>query len=229
MTREGFQAFALLIVLLGTGVTAWWLSLRTSIAPDVEGLGELPRQLNGWSAVDIEVDQGVADMLRADAHVQRIYRHPHGYMIYVYIGYYGTERGGTPEHTPEICYPAQGWTIVQDERIPISETEGLWAREFLVEKEGENRLVHFWYRTPTATGITSTMSLRLHHFWRRITSNRGDGALVRLSTRIVDDQRAAARGKLLMMGSAVDQALAGVWPRESLAAREAVGHPEPGI
>jgi EpsI family protein len=220
MIRERLQAAILLVVLLLTGSAAWWLSVRPVALPDVDGLSALPLSLNGWSAVDIEVDQDVADMLRADANVQRAYRHPHGYLIYVYIGYYGTQRGGTPEHTPEICYPAQGWRIVQEGRIPINQTLGLWAREFLVEKEDESRLVHFWYRTRETTGITSTMRLRLRHFWKRITSNRGDGALVRLSARVDDGDLRSARGKLLTLATAVDQALTGVWPEESLQSEE---------
>jgi len=214
MNREGFQTLALLVVLLATGVMAWWLSLRPDNDLDVSALGGLPTTLNGWSAVDVEIDQDVADMLRADANVQRVYRHPQGYWIYVYIGYYGTERGGTPEHTPDVCYPAQGWRIVGEDRIQVGSGDGFGVQEYVVERDGETRLVHFWYRTRSATGITSTTALQLRNFWGRLVSNRGDGALVRLSTPVEDGDLQTARAKLLLMDTAVDDGLGDFWPVE---------------
>ncbi len=214
MNRDGLPLLALLGVLLLSGATAWWLSLRPENRLDASVVAELPTSLNGWTAIDVEIDQDVADMLQADANLQRVYQHPHGDWVYVYIGYYGTERGGAPEHTPEVCYPAQGWTVVRQERIRLGGPRGLFAQEFVVEKGGERRLVHFWYRTRSATGITSTAALQLRNFWGRLTSNRGDGALVRLSTPIQQGDLEAARRMLSTMDTAVDTALDDVWPEE---------------
>ena len=215
MTREHQRAALFILVLLLTGVLAWWLSLRSEHELDIRGLRELPATLNGWTAIDIEMDQDVARMLRADANVQRAYVHPLGYRIFVYIGYYGTERGGTPEHTPEICYPAQGWRIAEARRVGVGgEEDGFDVEEFIVEHAGETRLVHFWYRTPRATGITSIWKLRLHHFWGRLLTNRADGALVRLSTPFETGDLESARGKLRAMDLAVERALEKAWPQE---------------
>lgn len=215
MNQEQRQMLLLLPVLLASGALAWWLSLRPAQAPDVRGLAQLPSTLNDWTAMDLEIDQSVSDMLRADANVQRAYLHPQGYAVYVYVGYYGTERGGVPEHTPDICYPAQGWQILSGRNIRIGGREGLSAREFVVEKGGERRLVHFWYRTRTASGITSTFGLQLRQFWGRVTSNRGDGALVRLSTPVYDGDLTSARAKLMPLGRAVDHAISSAWPTEA--------------
>jgi EpsI family protein len=183
----------------------------------VETLRQLPAELAGWQAVDIPMDQDVADMLRADANVQRAYVHSLGYVIFVYVGYYGTARGGTPEHTPEMCYPAQGWKVVQSVSVDLGGEGGLAAREFVVEKNGERRLVHFWYRTEDKTGIQSTASLRWSHFWSRLAAGRGDGALVRLDTPIEYGDVDGARQKLVAMDRALESALAEVWPTESVA------------
>lgn len=215
MNREGPPLFGLLGVLLLTGAMAWWLSLRPDLALDVSVLAGLPTTLNGWSAIDLEIDQDIADMLRADANVQRVYEHPLGYWVYVYVGYYGTARGGAPEHTPDICYPAQGWKIVGRSEIEVGGRSGLGAQEFVVEKEGETRLVHFWYRNRTSTGMTSTAALQLRNFWGRLASNRGDGALVRLSTPVLHGELGTAREKLSVLDTAVDAALTGVWPEET--------------
>ena len=211
---QRIEAGVLLIVLLLTGVAAWWLTQRPGPASDVASLRELPPQVADWRAIDIPIEQDVADMLRADLNVQRAYVHPQGYVVYVYVGYYGTTRGGTPEHTPELCYPAQGWAILERDSIEIAGADGFAAREFVVEKEGDRRLVHFWYRTADATGIRSTAALRWKHFWARLAAGRGDGALVRLDTPIEGDDVAGARLKLLPMDRAIESAVSEVWPTE---------------
>ena len=210
------EAIGLLALLLLTGITAWWLSLRPGFASDVATLHQLPSELAGWKAVDIPMEQDVADMLRADANVQRAYIHPQGYVAFVYVGYYGTTRGGTPEHTPEMCYPAQGWRILESDSVVLGGEGGFAAREFVVEQERERRLVHFWYRTAGKTGIQSTAALRWNHFWARLSAGRGDGALVRLDAPIHDGDVDAARQKLMALDRALESALSAVWPTESV-------------
>jgi EpsI family protein len=212
-SHESREPALLLLTLVLTGCVAWWLSFRTPVEFDANVFDSLPRELNGWSSVDVEIDEGVAALLRADHHVQRAYTHRLGYLVYVYVGYYGTERGGSPEHTPDVCYPSQGWALERDETVRIGgRTDGLAMREFQVEKGGETRLVHFWYRTQHSSGFTSTLSLRLRQFWGRLTTNRGDGALVRLSTPVLDDDLMAARLRLFGLDAAVEEALDRVWP-----------------
>lgn len=215
------QAVGVLVLLLLTGLAAWWLDQRPGLAGDAATLRQLPPELAGWQAVDVPMEQEVADMLRADENVQRAYIHPQGYVVFVYVGYYGTQRGGTPEHTPEMCYPAQGWNIVERDAYrvggAIGGEDGFTAREFVVEKDRERHLVHFWYRTAAKTGIQSTAALRWNHFWARLSAGRGDGALVRLDTRIEDGDVDAARRKLVPMDRALESALATVWPSERVA------------
>ncbi len=60
---------------------------------------------------EIPLAENVESMLRADFNVQRAFLHPLGDVVWLYIGYYGTDRGGTPEHTPPQCYRAHGWSL----------------------------------------------------------------------------------------------------------------------
>lgn len=217
MNSKG-EVFALIALLLVAGGLAWWLSLKEAHSTVASSLDDVPRALNGWESRDIDVDPEVSDLLRADFNVQRIYVHAQGYAVFVYIGYYGTERGGAPEHTPDVCYPSQGWEIEENETIYVGDEEsGFRVREFIVERDDARRLVHFWYRTETATGITSTLPLRLRHFWSRLTENRGDGALVRVSTVIASDDQdgSEARGRLLGFDHSIEQALDEVWPQSA--------------
>ena len=211
MLSRGLETGLLIAVLLVVGGLSWWLTLRPVVESDPERFESLPISLNGWRAIDLEMDESVSEMLAADHNVQRAYLHPQRYVVFVYVGYYGTKRGGTPEHTPDICYPAQGWSIVEARDRSVGGTSGFDVREFIVEKEGERRLVHYWYRTSHTTGITSVLRLRLEHFWGRLARNRGDGALVRLSTRIDEEDVEGARSRLYGLDVALEEAIEGVW------------------
>ncbi len=217
MLSRNLEASLLLTVLLLTGAASWWLMLRPTTTHDPKVFDALPTHLQGWSAFDIELDESISEMLGADHNVQRAYVHPLGYQVFVYVGYYSTQRGGTPEHTPDVCYPAQGWGIQQESIRRVGGNEGFDLQEFIVQKGDERRIVHFWYRTGVRSGIISVLGLRMSHFWGRLTENRGDGALVRLSTRISGDDVDEARSRLYGLDSVVERAIADLWPREAAA------------
>ncbi len=214
MLKNNREGVIFVVIFLLTGMVSWWMMLRPITDYDADRFDSLPTELNGWQAIDLEMDESVSEMLNADHNVQRAYFHEHGYVVFVYIGYYGTRRGGTPEHTPDICYPAQGWSIADAAERRIGGDDGLDLQEFLVEKDGEQRLVHFWYRTGHSTGITSIFGLRVEHFWGRLTRNRADGALVRLSTIVRDSDVPAARSRLLGLDVVVEAELARLWEGE---------------
>ena len=222
MNRGVVLGVAIGLMLL-TGIASWWLLLRPAVEHDAAVFDALPTELNGWRSVDLAIDEAVSDMLAADHNVQRAYLHPLGYQIFVYVGYYGTERGGTPEHTPDICYPAQGWQIVESMIQRAGGQGGFDLREFVVEQAGERRLVHYWYRTGSQSGLTSVVGLRLRHVVDRMTENRGDGALVRLSTPLDSSNIASARTRLFSMDRVVEEALVGLWPNDSQSVAVSLG------
>lgn len=210
---EGALLAAILVLV---GGLSWWLTFRPVEEADPARFDALPRIVNGWKAVDLEIDQSVSDMLAADHNVQRAYLHPQRYVVFVYVGYYGTRRGGTPEHTPDVCYPSQGWTIVESTERRLGGEAGFDVQEFVVQKDAETRLVHYWYRTSQVTGITSVPRLRMQHFWGRLTENRGDGALIRLSTQIGPDGVEGARSRLFGLDAAIEGAVAQIWSRDGI-------------
>ena len=85
------------LVMLAAGVVAWGLELRPTLQVDASRLDAVPRTLAGWTAQDVPLDQTVERLLRADHNIQRVYTHPTGDVIWLYVGYYGTERGGRTE------------------------------------------------------------------------------------------------------------------------------------
>ncbi len=200
------------------GAFAWWLTLRTPLVPEPASLDALPFQIGRYRGEPIPVEDTVESMLNATHNVQRAYLHPLGDVIWLYLGYYGTARGGTPEHTPRACYTAHGWEIASESTIVRDPVSALSANEYLVELEGQQRLVVFWYQSFRAADLLSTFDLRVDHIRGQLGTGRGDGALVRLSTPIREGDREAARSRLLSFAAEISPQIRRHWPAERPAA-----------
>jgi len=217
VTSERWQVGLLVTVLVAVGAVAWAFQLRPRLAVDASPLADLPHRIAGYDGEEIPLDQTVERVLLADANLQRAYVDPEGEVVWLYVGYYGTERGGRPEHTPDECYPSGGWTIVSESRVDVDPANGLRANEMVVEQAGERRLVHFWYQTHRDRGLLGAFDHGLDRLLGRLLDSRGDGGLVRLSTPIRAHDEDAARARLVAFGRELGPRLAEHWPRESAA------------
>jgi EpsI family protein len=210
--RSTALAVALLMVLVGA--VAWGFQLRPALQVDAIPLANLPTRIEEWSSRELPLDQNVESMLRADFNVQRAFLHPMGDVVWLYIGYYGTDRGGTPEHTPPECYRAHGWSLSDPRTLVVDRPRGFRANEAVAELEGEQRLVLFWYRSYRRTGILGTFGLSVDQLIGRLTKGRADGALVRLSTPLEEGGESAARSRLASFARNLDAEIDRHWPTE---------------
>ena len=133
--------------LLLAGALDWVLWLKPPLRVDAAPLAALPESLDGWQGRDIPLEGTVESMLQADFNLQRVYAHPLGDAIWIYVGYYGTARGGRPEHTPPVCFKAHGYRILDRRVVSLDPARGLRANEMLVAYGGHRELVLYWYRS----------------------------------------------------------------------------------
>lgn len=217
MTSENWALGAFTVVMLLFGAISWRISMGPEIPVDVSPLDDFPLELAGWrSASNIPVEPAIAQELAADFNIQRAYTTRAGGLVWLYVGYYGTDRGGRPSHTPRGCYTSAGWGISSSRVVEAANGSGWRANEYRVDRGEESRLVHFWYRSYRRTGLLGGLDQNLDRMWGRLVNGRADGALVRLSTPIRAGDTAAARGRLMALASQVDPALALHWPREEV-------------
>ena len=211
---------ALLAVLACVGVSAWLLELRPTLSVDPSALKALPYRIDSYRGHDVPVDPTVARILEADFHVQRTYatytadpRHQTPPM-WLYIGYYGTERGGYTPHTPEACYPAAGWDVDLSSRRQLQLSDELAVNELRVVRGQQRRLVHYWYRSHRATGILGETAQAMDRIVGHLLHGRADGGFVRVSTPVESGAIEAARQRLTSFATRLDSLLETHWPRE---------------
>lgn len=214
MTTQRALNALLVLGLLFVGGLGWWLQLRPSLEPDVSSLSALPAQIAGWRAHEEPIDPALEASLAADLNLQRTYYGLGEAPVWLYIGYYGTARGGRPKHVPRGCYPGAGWLIEETRVLTVDPQSRLRVNEYHVEREGERRLVQFWYRSHRRTGMLGGFDQNIDRIVGRIAHGRADGALVRLSTPIGRDGEVAARGRLMAFAAGLDPLLGEHWPVE---------------
>ena len=213
MNSANLGTAILVIGLLAAGGFAWSLQLQPTLEIDASALATLPTRIDIYDGHDIPLESTVEAVLRADFNLQRAY-YGAGSLVWLYVGYYGTTRGGRPEHTPRGCYAGAGWGIEASRTLRVVPNGELRVNEYLVEQNGERRLVHFWYRSVRRTGMLGGWDQNVDRFLGRLTSGRADGALIRISTPSEGDDEISARGRLLGFASALDLLIAERWPTE---------------
>ncbi|TMA30985.1 MAG: EpsI family protein [Deltaproteobacteria bacterium] len=220
MRAERLATFALGAAVVAVGALAWWLQTRPALVVDASPLAGLPRSAGAWHSVELPLASAVESILRADFNLQRAYYDSAYYdsagasPVWLYIGYYGTARGGRPEHIPRGCYTGAGWDIESARVIDAGDGSGRRMTEYRVARNGDRQLVHYWYRSSRRTGMVGGVDQRLDQILGRLLQGRADGALIRLSTTLGPSDESQARARLFALGRELEGQLAQHWPAE---------------
>lgn len=212
---DRFQTTLLVALLLVAGGFAWMLALRPTLRVDTAPLAALPLEIGEWYGRDVPLQAQEEAMLRADRNVQRLYQRLDGQRIWLFVSYYGTDRGGIPEHTPDLCYPANGWTIEREGVSVVDPATDLHANEYVASKGAYRELVFFWYRSYRKTGMLGWVAQTADRMTGRLSTGRADGALVRVSTPLEEGKEAQARERLEAFVNRLETLLGDHWPAES--------------
>jgi EpsI family protein len=179
------------LMLLGT----WGLLQSRSHAEpplDRKPFSEFPMTLGGkWKGVEVGMEQSVLDILKLTDYMQRYYAPTQGtnglrkgetLPVWLYVGYYQSQRTGATYHSPKNCLPGAGWQFMESEHVPI-EVPGwppIIINRVLIQKGLEKQVILYWYQDRGRV-IASEYWAKAYLLWDAMKSNRTDGALVRIS------------------------------------------------
>jgi len=220
MSKRDF--FISLILLAATLITVRTMHVGTDVVVVKKNLDRIPYTLDGMHGIDIPLEESIIRELDPDVVVYRNYISENRKPITIYIGYYGTRKGGRSTHTPEGCYPGAGWAILKEQKVtmPIDSRVGevvtlncLW-----VNRGNERQLVYHWYQSDKSKIIATGMQQNLNRFKRRLFHNRDDGAFIRVSQEIQGDD-AQTKGQIEQFIKQLYPLLIKFWPEETEAQR----------
>ncbi len=180
-----------------------WLALlamsRAEAAPERSGFAGLPLTLGEWRGQDLAMDADVLELLNLTDHVMRVYARTgapesaqQAAPVWLYVGYYASQRTGATYHSPKNCLPGGGWQF-QSMEVVTGAIPGLPdtpINKVVIEKGLDRQLILYWYQDRGRV-IASEYAAKVYLVWDAMTRNRTDGSLVRISTPVVDSPESA--------------------------------------
>jgi EpsI family protein len=200
------------LALLMMGGTWAFLAARSGAESPLprKPFSELPLQIGSFAGRDREMGADVLALLRLTDHVMRVYSprvegpRPSGAFegqtrqaaapVWLYVGYYGSQRTGATYHSPKNCLPGGGWVFKSSEHV-TGVLPGLPDAEInrvVIEKGFDRQLILYWYQDRGRV-IASEYAAKGYLILDAATRNRTDGALVRISTPVIGSEDEAFR------------------------------------
>ena len=124
----------------------------------------------------------IQNVLKASDYVMRRFSDAGGRSVWLFIGYWETQRKGAQPHSPQNCLPGSGWEPLEVSRIsiPLAGTT-LMVNQMLIQKDDQRQLLFYWYRAQGAS-VASELDAKLLMMKNAIVRNRTDGAMIRVSS-----------------------------------------------
>jgi len=165
--------------------------------PSYPEWGEIPYQLGDWHGRDAKFDPIYGPDV-SDTNLLRIYENSQKQLVIAYVGYYRDLTKILEVHSPEVCYPAQEWTIASTGKFNVGEYRGrtIRADQAIVEKAGNRRIVVWWYNAggrPYESRIRFLWALPAY----ATLTGRSDGSMVRFEAPFVAGEEDKARQALM--------------------------------
>jgi len=140
-----------------------------------------------WQGKELGMEQSVLDILKLSDYMMRVYVPPQEGQsrvtpLWLYVGYYQSQRTGSTYHSPKNCLPGSGWHFVETDQVvvPASDTTSILINKVLIQKGLDKQIILYWYQDRGRV-IASEYWAKGYMIWDAMTQNRTDGSLVRIS------------------------------------------------
>lgn len=172
-----------------------------------------------WQGKELGLEQNILDVLKLSDYMMRVYvplqriegtgnaeretmngRREEGVKVgapvWLYVGYYQSQRTGATYHSPKNCLPGAGWQFVEAEQamVPVPGTAPITINHVVIQKGLDKQVVLYWYQDRGRV-IASEYWAKAYMIWDAMTKNRTDGALIRISVPVTTTtEEASQRG-----------------------------------
>jgi EpsI family protein len=214
--KNRFFAVAL-VTLLMTISSILWIAKRGVPVVLQTNLENLPLNIAGFHGSEDSFSPAIYEELNADLNVYRHYRSPEGKQVDLYIGYYGTAKGGRTGHNPYACLSGAGWGIIEQgevEVFPMYRQEGVTLNYVVARKDGINNVILNWYQSAGTQVLGTGLQQNIQRFLGRVLHNRNDGAYVQVFSFAEDPEVPRAKEVVRHFALNLLELLPDYWPAE---------------
>ncbi len=187
-------------VRISMGVTAvllaavFLLTLNAKVLPRIDlpsGMAGFPIQFGGWEGKTEKIEADIIRESGAEEAFSATYRSPVDGDVSLYIGYRGSAflENENFFHSPTVCLPASGWTVLEESNRTITEIPffgKLVVSRMIMEAMGSKTLVYFWFQTKDRVTHDKNIN-RFHLTMHAIRKDNTYDLFIRLITTIGND------------------------------------------
>lgn len=181
-------AFA--VAIAGLSITAPQVRTGTFIDVQRDTFTQFPLQIDRWRGAAFPLEKAYLDSLRLDDYLLAEYQASETQPITLYSAYYRSQKAGQSTHSPAICIPGGGWEILShtQHHIPARlDRPALTVNRVVIQKGAQKQLVYYWFKQ-RHRHITHEYAVKGWLFWDALLLHRTDGALIRLSSIISEEE-----------------------------------------
>jgi EpsI family protein len=215
MTNRSF--YLLIFIFLAAIASVSVIARRGQPMVVKTNLENLPMEIGGFKATEDYFPDGVYKELNADKHVYRHYRNAEEKQVDLYIGYYGTAKGGRTGHNPYGCLPGAGWAIIGSREVKMmarNKEDGFGINYILARKGEIYQSVLHWYQSGGDRVLANGFQQNINSFIGRVFYNRNDGAFVEISVFCKENGIEEADREVKSFAEKVLDIMPKYWPEE---------------
>ncbi len=156
--------------------------------PQISLATMIPKQFGNWQEAPLRYAQVVnpqaqelLDKLYTEV-LSRTYVNDQGYYIMLSLAYGSDQRGSMQAHKPEVCYPAQGFTLQKNDPGQLATDYGdIPVRRLFGNLRTREEPITYWF-TVGDKAVQGTTQKRLVDLRYGLTGRIPDGLLFRMSS-----------------------------------------------
>jgi len=175
------------------------------VIPERKPFLDFPMALGQWRGQTYPMEPQYIEALRFDDYILADYdlQGSNGSPINFYVAYYNSQRKGQSAHSPRTCIPGGGWEITSltEKTIPYAgaptTSDGLSINRAIIQKGEHKQLVYYWFQQ-RGRFLSNEYLVKWFIFWDAVTTNRTDGALVRVTTLVQPGQSETEAEEILL-------------------------------
>ena len=166
------------------------------IIPERDVFALFPREIAGWQGQVIPLDPDVETVLGATDYINATYLAPdQSTTVSFFAAWYASQTDGAGIHSPEVCLPVGGWEVFSLDphaiSLPTTRYGDFEVNRAVIQKGLSKQLVYYWF-DQRGRRMTNDCAAKATVIYDSLTRGRTDGAMVRFTTPIHNNETEAA-------------------------------------
>jgi EpsI family protein len=137
-------------------------------------------EIEDWQRGELQVlDDKIIDALGSDYYINHYYKY-NGNSVSLYISYYLTSKKVGAAHSPQVCFPGQGWQLSNLKKATVTVDSETINLQRAIASNGERKeLLIYWFQSYEKTS-PGTFVQKLNTLWLKFLKGKEDNAFVRV-------------------------------------------------